>query len=101
MKLTEEENSIASQILDVLNDIFISGSYEINNDMTLELVDNIDDTDIDFTSADYSSNFNSEYTTFMLDYIRKVVDFARPVITFTTVQHTFPRVKYPMQLAQF
>ncbi|CAF4264229.1 unnamed protein product [Rotaria sordida] len=88
-------------MLDVLNDICTSNSYEIDNDITLELVNNIDNTDIDFTSKDGSSNFTSEYTTFTLGYMRKVVDFARTGIAFTTVQNTFSRVKYPMQLARF
>ncbi|CAF5092035.1 unnamed protein product, partial [Rotaria sp. Silwood1] len=58
-------------------------------------------TDIDFTPEENSSDSSSEFTAFTLDYMRKVVDFARPGIAFTTVQHEFPRVKYPMQLARF
>ncbi|CAF2938140.1 unnamed protein product [Rotaria sp. Silwood2] len=101
--LTEEETSIADQILNLLNDICTSDSYEIDDDTTLELVDNIDinNTDIDFTPEDNSSDSSFEFTAFTLDCMRKVVDFARPGIAFTTVQHEFPRVKYPMQLAQF
>ncbi len=100
--LTEEETSIADQILNLLNDIFTSDSYEID-DTTLELVDNIDinNTDIDSTPEDNSSDSSAEFTAFTLDCMRTVVDFARPGVAFTTVQHEFPRVKYPMQLARF
>ncbi|CAF1271841.1 unnamed protein product [Rotaria sp. Silwood1] len=101
--LTEEKTSVADQILNLLNDIFTSDSYEIDDDTTLEIVDNIDinNTDIDFTPEDNSSDSSFEFTAFMLDYMRKVVDFARPGIAFTTVQHEFSRVKYLMELARF
>ncbi len=86
-----------------MKDIFTSDSYEIEDDTNLELVDNIDinNTDIDFTLEDNSSDSGSEFTAFTLDYMRRIVDFARPGIAFTTVQHEFSRVKYPMQLARF
>ncbi len=86
--LTEEKTSIADQILNLLNDIFTTDSYETDDGTTLELVDNINmyNTDIDFTPESNSSDFSAEFTAFTLGYVRQVVDFARSGIAFTTVQ---------------
>jgi hypothetical protein len=96
--LTEEETSIAKQLLCLLDDIVTNDNYEIESDSTLELVDDID---TDFKPEEYDEEMIFEHTSFTLEYMKKVVDFARPGIAFTTVQHAFPRVKYPMQLARF
>lgn len=63
----------------MVNDIFTSDSYEIDDDTTLELVDNIgsNNIDIDFTPEDDNINSSPKFTAFTLDYMRKVVDFCR------------------------
>lgn len=98
--VTEEEASIAKQLLCLLDDIVTSDNYEIESDSSLELPDD-DDTDTDFKLEEYEDEISFEHTSFSLEYMKKVVEFARPGIAFTTVQHAFPRVKYPMQLARF
>ena len=66
--LTEEETSIAKQLLCLLDDIVTSDNYEIETDSTLQIVDDID---ADFIPEEYDEEMIFEHTSFTLEYMKK------------------------------
>jgi hypothetical protein len=99
---TEEEISIASNLLDLSEDLSNSDSF------TIETEDSLEVSDVDHFDPDYPIEIEDdeeqqagENRRFSLEYMQRVVDFARPGIAFTTVQHVFRRVTHPMQLKRF
>ncbi|CAF3780597.1 unnamed protein product [Rotaria sp. Silwood1] len=99
---TEEEISIAIDLLDLLEDLCNSDS------VTIETEDSLEVSDVDHFDPDYPVEIEDdeekqlvENRQFSLVYMQRVVDFARPGVAFITVQHAFRRVRDPMQLKRF
>ncbi|CAF3657697.1 unnamed protein product [Rotaria socialis] len=99
---TEEEISIAINLLDLLEDLSNSDSFTIETEDSLEIsgVDHFD-PDYPVEIADDGEQRVGENRQFSLEYMQRVVDFARSGIAFATVQHAFRRVTHPMQLKRF
>ncbi|CAF3352203.1 unnamed protein product [Rotaria socialis] len=96
---TEEEISIAINLVDLSEDLSNSDSF------TIETEDSLKASDVDHFDLDYPVEIEDdegqqvvENRQFSLEYMQRVVDFTRPGIAFTTVQHAFRRVTHPMQL---
>ncbi|CAF4845552.1 unnamed protein product [Rotaria socialis] len=96
---TEEEISIAINLVDLSEDLSNSDSF------TIETEDSLKASDVDHFDLDYPVEIEDdegqqvvENRQFSLEYMQRVVDFIRPGIAFTTVQHAFRRVTHPMQL---
>lgn len=99
---TEEETSIAINLLDILEDLSNGDSFTIESEDSLEVSD-VDHLDPDYLVEieDDEEQVVVENHQFSLEYMQRVVDFARPGVAFTTVQHAFRRVTHPMQLKRF
>ena len=86
ISITEEEISIAINLLDLLEDLSNSDSFTIEAEACLEVSD-IDHFDLDYPIEIENDEEQQavENRRFSLEYMQWVVDFARPGITFTTV----------------
>jgi Tc5 transposase DNA-binding domain len=100
--ITEQEISIATSLLALLEDLSNSDSFAIDSEDSLEVF-NQNDYDLDYC-VELEDDEEQKVTgnrQFSLKYMEKVVDFARPGTSFKAVQHAFPRVTHKMQLQRF
>ena len=101
--VSEQEQSVANHLIDLLQDLSISDAYDIETEESLEMADtesHHSDEIQDFVDESISDTEYGTYT-YSFEYVKKVVDYARPGISFTTIQHAFPRVKDRKQLQRF
>ncbi|CAF3905449.1 unnamed protein product, partial [Rotaria sp. Silwood1] len=92
---------MANHLVDLLLDLTISDSYDIETEESLEIADDEShhSEEIQAISDEFISD--TECGKYSLEYMKKVVDYARPGISFTTIQHAFLRVKDRKQLQRF
>ncbi len=100
--ITEQETSIATNLLTLLEDLSNSDSFTLESEDSLEIFDcNNSDPDYCTEIEDDEQQQATGNREFTLEYMQKVVDYARPDIPFTSIHHSFPRVTHPMQLKRF
>ena len=99
--VSEQEQFMANHLVHLLQDLTISGSYDIETKESLEIADDKShhSEEIQAISDEFISD--TECGKYSLEYMKKVVDYTRPGISFTTIQHAFPRVKDRKQLHRF
>ena len=99
--VSEQEQLMANHLVDLLQDLTISDSYDIKTEESLEIADDESHhlEEIQALSDEFISD--TEYGKYSLEYMKKVVDYIRPGISVTAIQHTFPRVKDRKQLQRF
>ena len=99
--LREQEQLMANHLVDLLQDLTISDSYDIETEESLEIADDESHHSEEIQAISDKFISDTECTKYSLEYMKKVVDYTRPGISFTTIQHAFPRVKDRKQLQRF
>ena len=99
--VSEQEQLMANHLVDLLQGLTISDSYDIETEESLEIADDKShhSEEIQTISDEFVSD--TECGKYSLEYMKKVVDYTRLGTSFTTIQHAFPRVKDRKQLQQF
>ena len=98
--VNEQEEIMATRLVDLLQELSLSGDYDIETEEALEMSDDESHYE-DIPYSVHKPVSNIDCGSFTLEYMKKVVDYARSRIVFTTIQHAFPRVKDRKQLQRF
>ena len=99
--VSEQEQLMANHLVDLLQDLTISDSYDIETEESLEIADDESHRSEEIQAISDEFISDTECGKYSLEYMKKVVDYTPPGISFTTIQHAFPRVKDRKQLQRF